>query len=539
LAEYHPDRVALDRFARGEGLADEERWIVDHLRSGCAICQHHIDALLPSLEGVRSGPPAAPVEAIAEVAGTLGDSSFISAPNLLPPVPMVPPLVPPLGQGGRQHGRAARRQGAGDKVDPLQELCGGGDASDGGSLLLRPRLFPLLSSTAAGEAENEVWDRIFSKLQTRISLVACERKAAPSLVGELLGHPAAERGLMVLRDRRFQTLAVCDLLIETSFETGFRDVAEAVALADLAILVADQLAASCYSSALVHDTKARAWAYLGNARRISSDLVGAEDALSFAESLAEEGSADPLEEARLLELRAALLNDQGWFEEAAELFDAVIGIYDEVKDPHRKGRALLAMGASVGVAGQPRMAIELISEGLQLIDTRIEPRLVLMARHNLAWFLNDSGLCDQAQQQLESFRHCYESFTDPWTQLRLEWLEARIAYRAKRLDEAERRLCNLRQRFVDRGLGFEASMVMLDLAALYLDQGRTSAVQQLTDEMLPIFLSQDLHRHAAAALVAFQQAAAGHQVTPRLVQEITSYLQRARRNPSLSFERAA
>src|ERR1700730_5817125 len=56
LAEYHPDKDALESCARGEILAAAERWIVDHIRSGCAICQRTVDALLPRLEGTVAAP---------------------------------------------------------------------------------------------------------------------------------------------------------------------------------------------------------------------------------------------------------------------------------------------------------------------------------------------------------------------------------------------------------------------------------------------------------------------------------------------------
>ena len=42
----HPDRTALERFSRGHASTTEERWIEDHLRSGCAVCQKEVDALL-------------------------------------------------------------------------------------------------------------------------------------------------------------------------------------------------------------------------------------------------------------------------------------------------------------------------------------------------------------------------------------------------------------------------------------------------------------------------------------------------------------
>ena len=62
----------------------------------------------------------------------------------------------------------------------------------------------------------------------------------------------------------------------------------------------------------------------------------AEQALLHAESLLAEGSADPLEEARVLDLKASLLSDQGWFERAAEVLEEVIEITRN-RGSHRGG----------------------------------------------------------------------------------------------------------------------------------------------------------------------------------------------------------
>ncbi|MES1243106.1 MAG: tetratricopeptide repeat protein [Acidobacteriota bacterium] len=386
--------------------------------------------------------------------------------------------------------------------------------------------------------DDESWRPILSRLEWHRVRIVQEREAASRLTDELLGRTSRERQALIspLGPRtRFHTFAVCERLIERSFEAGFRDPARAIEIAELAIRLAEGLDADHYGAVAV-DLKARAWAYLGNARRISSDLTGAEQALARAEALAEEGSADPLEEARILDLKASLLSDQGRFERAADLLDTVIDIYEEIRDPHRKGRALISQALFLSYAGQPERTVERIRQGLDLIDPEEEPRLLLMARHNLAWALIDCGRPDEALRQLESFRHTYGEFPDPWTVLRLNWLEGRIAAGLGRLDEAGRRLREVRERFIGQALGYDASMVTLDLAALYLREGRTAEVRRLATEMLPIFLSQDVHRQALAALAAFQRAAEMDRATPGLVHEIAVYLRRARRNPRLTFQ---
>ena len=89
------------------------------------------------------------------------------------------------------------------------------------------------------------------------------------------------------------------------------------------------------------------------------------------------------------------------------------------------------------------------------------------------------------------------------------------------------------------GLGYEAALVLLDLVTLHLELGRRGEICRLADELLPAVLALDIHRQAAAALVAFQQAAAGDRVTPALVRDIAAYLGRACKNPRLSFQLAA
>jgi tetratricopeptide (TPR) repeat protein len=312
-----------------------------------------------------------------------------------------------------------------------------------------------------------------------------------------------------------------------------------VELAELGLLLARHLDAEYYGHSVVQDVQARAWAYLGNARRIAFDLAGAEEALTQAERLAEGGSADPLEEARILDFRASLLSDQGRFEQAADLLDVVIDIYQDLHEPHRQGRAMISQGVFLGYAGWSEEAIRQIRKGLALVEGEREPRLVLMARHNLAWFLNDCGHSEEAQQQLARFRHAYGEFPDAWTELRLAWLSGRIAARLGRLGEAEKTLVEVRQRFLAEGHGSDASLVTLDLAQLYLQQGRSVEVRELAAGMLAVFLSQDVHRQAAAALTVFQQAAELDRATPRLLEEIATYLRRARRNPRLRFEKTA
>ncbi|HEY4574737.1 MAG TPA: hypothetical protein VIJ26_12250, partial [Thermoanaerobaculia bacterium] len=119
--------------------------------------------------------------------------------------------------------------------------------------------------------------------------------------------------------------------------------------------------------------------------------------------------------------------------------------------------------------------------------------------------------------------------------IRLRWLEGRIARDLGRLDQAETALREARDGFIERGIGFDAARVSLDLATVYLRQGRTADLKRLAAEMVPVFESRDVHQEALAALLLFRQAADAEEVTLGLLERISGYLQLARKNPELRF----
>lgn len=81
-------------------------------------------------------------------------------------------------------------------------------------------------------------------------------------------------------------------------------------------------------------------------------------------------------------------------------------------------------------------------------------------------------------------------------------------------------------------LGFNAALAGLDLTLLYVEEGRTAEVKRLAEEMLPLFLAQDFHREAAAALVLFQEAVEREAVTAPMLTELIAYLRRVHVRPA-------
>jgi tetratricopeptide (TPR) repeat protein len=379
------------------------------------------------------------------------------------------------------------------------------------------------------------FDRAARQASERLSRLFEEVNGAASLAEELLAAPEHRRRQLIRSEARFHALKLCELLEDRSREAWFNDPARAVELARLAVAIAIRLNPEHYGARIVEDARAHAWAYLGNAYRIASDLRRAEEALRTAREHHRRGDEDAFTEAQILSFTASLRNSQGRYEEAAGLLDRAIAIYRAGKDRHQEGKNLILKGMTFGYERRFKEAVRLIRRGLSRIDSVEEPWLQVSARHNLIWYLNESGSHQEALETLERTRRLYLELGRPTHLIRLRWVEGKIAGDLDRLAEAEAALRETRDAFVARGIGFDAALVSLDLAALYARQGRTEEVKRLASEMVPIFESRDVHREALAALLLFKEAAEAERVTLSLLDQIVAYLERARLDPELRF----
>lgn len=376
-------------------------------------------------------------------------------------------------------------------------------------------------------------ERVF---QNREHLLARERSEAPGLFVELLDYSPDQRKVLLQNSSRFQTWGLFELLIERSFEMGIRDPGYAEELGRSALLLSNCLDPEIYGPELVEDLRARAWAYIGNACRLRSDLRGAEESFVKAYDHLQKGTKDPLERALLLDREASLRRDQRRFEEAFRLLRRAVKIFLQSGQNHQAGRALVKLATVHHDTGNLAEAISLLDEALELIDPEEEPRLVLCARHNLIDDLAESGRYLEAQRHYREARSLYHSFSDAWTQNRRKWVKGKISCGLGQFEQAESLFLAAREGFVQEGIPFDTALVSLDLALLYAKQRRTADLKRLAEEMVPIFSSLHIHREALAALAFLKQAAEAEHATVDLVSRVACYLRKAQYDPELRFQ---
>src|SRR5262245_13378484 len=125
---------------------------------------------------------------------------------------------------------------------------------------------------------------VLTEIRPQILSAEQEWAEAPFLLAELLRHTLARQELLVRNSRRFQSLALCGLLLARSHQESPAAPWQGERLAMLALILVDSLDADWYGAWALADARARCWMQIGNARRLAADLPGAERAFGAAEA---------------------------------------------------------------------------------------------------------------------------------------------------------------------------------------------------------------------------------------------------------------
>ncbi|HTG35846.1 MAG TPA: hypothetical protein VLB76_23215 [Thermoanaerobaculia bacterium] len=403
-----------------------------------------------------------------------------------------------------------------------------------------PRLHdpaPVVPFRPAGSVSYDIaFERSLSFVAQRIHLLERERSKAPGLFAELIERTEEQREILLRNSQRFRTWGLLELAVERSLPESIQDPERGEELGRLALRIADFLDEARYGADQLEDLRARAWAYVSNARRIRSDFQSAEEAFRQALSHLQRGTGDLFEQAILLDLQASLRRSQRRFDIALKLVRKAVALFLEIGDEHRAGRSLVNLSLVLLYAGRAEESVPVLYRALDLIDPGQEPRLLLSARHNLILMLTDLGRFLEARRAYREARPLYRSFPDALTQNLRRWVKGKIARGLGQLQQAEALFLAAHDGFLGGGIPYDTALVSLEIALLYTEQGRAAELKRLAAEMVPIFASRHIHREALAALAFFQQATEAERAGVEVVEKVAEYLRKARYAPDLRFQ---
>lgn len=402
----------------------------------------------------------------------------------------------------------------------------------------RPVVLPPVETAEAAPPAASEYDKVVERalaaaLRQRESYQG-EREHVRRLVAEL----AAGREAMAEVLRRESCAPLVEALLERSWALRHEDPALTAELAWSATVAAADLDLGPQGEKRAADLRFRAWAELGNALRVAEDLDGAEQAFDTALGHWTAGTLDETLLARYLDLRASLYRARRELNSAQAALGVACSIYLRYGQRHLAGRAMIGHAIHTGLAGEPEAALQLISNGLFLIEEHREPDLVIAAVHNQIHFLIDCESYDEARKLLFLNRGRFLRATGAGhiSALKMRWLEGRIDAGRGQLARAEEVLREVRDGFEAVGLGYNAALVTLELAAVTLRQGRAPEASTLVVAAAEAFTALRIHREMLMAVLYLRETVLQGIAEVPLLEKVSAFLRRAEHDVSARFE---
>lgn len=350
-------------------------------------------------------------------------------------------------------------------------------------------------------------------------ITACDRQAAEARQEraraeelwrklQAFGDLQAWRTL-VLEDPAFHSWALCEKLCHESAAMADDDAVRAGELVEIALALAPQTTLPENRRAALHEY---IWKHVGNVCRARGDLQRAEEAFARAQEYFLDGMRgilpSVLERARLSALESALLRDRGDLSGALDKIDSAVKLADD-KGTSRAA-FLLEQGRLRRRLGQPELALQTLSQASRIAAGTSDARLLLRIQIELGSVLCDLGRQGEIRKLPAPLRRAVQDF--PAEQTRLLCLEGRVAAGLGRLSEAEAVFQKMWADLRD-GADADLALLLLEIAALHVCQGRTAEPRGLAEPALRLAESSILSKEAAATLKLFSRLAAQEKLT--------------------------
>lgn len=309
-------------------------------------------------------------------------------------------------------------------------------------------------------------------------------------------QPPADQ-VSLVRGLAIDLPALFEVLREKSRTEGRRDRRHGVEIAEVA-LAAVELERPTSSAHL--DLRIRAYAWLGNARRLAMDLAGAERALARAERLKNEGRAGDLANSELDLFRAGLLLSRDRLDEADNFGSQAVYRLRRTPFVSEQVDALLLRAFVRLVRGLPPEAILDLKEALPLIELVEDDYRAVAAYQLLIQAQIDTGEYQRAAETLAEAREQPSHLLSNDAETMFQWAKGRIAMGLGDHTLAARTLMSVAASFLDLGHSHHAGCAMLDQALLHLTRSNPTRARLAAQEALQLFNGLGLPSKARRAL---------------------------------------
>lgn len=397
--------------------------------------------------------------------------------------------------------------------------------------LLSPHYRRLLSALSAesaregGTVSDERLDRLAVDFRSYRAYV-CRETIRQRKVAFLLTRDGGQEALKRPEAPPLRGPGALGALLDRSWAVRHENPGEMKSLAHLAVEVSGRLYPRWHDERDLADWQARAWSELGNALRVSDDLDEAERAFRAAFDFFHRGNQEALLKARLHDLYASYLGSRRQFDLAFAALDVVHSTYLELGDSHLAGKALATKAMYLHYSGQPEQAVAVNQQAVSLIDGARDADLLFFSYHNHVRFLVACGQFDAARSELSQHLSDLRKLKGRIYQIRLRWVQAQISAGLREWQAAEEGLRAVRADFEREGMGFHAAVASLELALVWMRQGRYEETERMVLEVCNVFIALRIRREAFGAIMVLKESFESRIATLGLLEEAIGLLAR-------------
>jgi tetratricopeptide (TPR) repeat protein len=344
---------------------------------------------------------------------------------------------------------------------------------------------------------------------------------------KLARHPEYRTAGMVRK-----LIAATDRAIETV-------PADALAITNLAVEIADHLETATYPSDTVIKLRGGAWREKAFALYYVGRFQDALESIGVAEEQFVGAMITEHDVARVKLVRALILASYDRIAESFELAKASGDLFDAHGDKQRARYARSVEAITLLKAKQPREALAVWRELLQDLygDAQSDPLTLAQTLHNVGTAEAELGNFEAAAIcALRSYQYFDTAGVAP-LRAKSRWLFARMLTPQGQHREAISTLHEVREEFERLEMAAEAALVWLDIAEALSLENDHNAVVEITRDLMKRFAASGL-AHTDRALIALaylHESASAARATPVAVRTVRRYLQNLPDNPQLLF----
>lgn len=365
--------------------------------------------------------------------------------------------------------------------------------------------------------------------------VEAEDAEAVTLLAPFLESPLRFVWADVSRKERFRTPGVVRVLCHAALGACEKNPMHALDLADAAVSIAEELPSDYYPARAIHGLRGLAWKDRANALRYLGRYGDALASLDESERAYRLLRASALELAVVDFVRATVLVSGDRFEDALVCVRRCTPVFRDYREEVRYRHSRLLEATILFMLRDLRAARPILIDLLAAARTNGDPILTGRAAHNLGLVELDLGDLPAANEHLSLALRIYDDIGVSTEATRTRWSLARLAAARGDFPDALTRFGAVRDEFRRQGITIDEALVALDMADLLLTTGDTDAARGIAAELFKTFRAAGMVTSALTALGFLNEAAVRGKLTPRVVQHVRTFLERAQRQPELLF----